>query len=76
LPDELRLLSTQNRPTKPGTMRMMLDDGDIGFEPSRIARILVVDDDLDMRQMVVDYLKEQNIRCAFRSIVIAESGRS
>lgn len=62
MPDELRLLSTQNRPTKPGTMRMMLDDGDIGFEPSRIARILVVDDDLDMRQMVVDYLEEQNIR--------------
>jgi DNA-binding response OmpR family regulator len=62
LPDELRLLSTQARATKPGAKRMMLDDSGISSESGQIARILVVDDDPAMRQMVVSYLEEQNMR--------------
>jgi two-component system, OmpR family, response regulator len=40
----------------------MLDPNGISPEPCQIARILVVDDDPAMRQMVVSYLEEQNMR--------------
>jgi DNA-binding response OmpR family regulator len=41
---------------------MMLDDSGISSESGQLARILVVDDDPAMRQMVVSYLEEQNMR--------------
>ena len=42
---------------------MLLDENGFSSESSQIVRILVVDDDPAMRQMVVSYLEEQNI-CA------------
>jgi two-component system, OmpR family, response regulator len=48
---------------------MMLDDGAMGVESGQIARILVVDDDPAMRQMIVSYLEDQNMRA------IAAAGR-
>jgi len=41
---------------------MMPDDGYISAESGQTARILVVDDDPAMRQMVVSYLEEQDMR--------------
>ena len=41
---------------------MILDGSSVSTEAGRNARILVVDDDPTMRQMVVNYLEEQDIR--------------
>ena len=58
LPDELRLLSTRRRRDQPGANRVTPEASGIGPE----TRIFVVDDDPAMRQMVVNYLEEQNMR--------------
>jgi PleD family two-component response regulator len=47
---------------KLGAHSMVLDNGGLASESRQIARILVVDEDYAMRQMVVSYLEEQNMR--------------
>jgi DNA-binding response OmpR family regulator len=62
LSDERRLFWPQRRSTDVAAVRMVLGDSGMRSQSGQIARIIVVDDDSAMRQMVVGYLEEQNLR--------------